>query len=135
MGGVYTGRCFFMLLGKDWKDSCTDMLASLDWLNVKNMRAWCCVRTMRRFMDHPSQAPHTWDILNLNNDPLQNVRYRALKMNWTKFTPWARSSYVYQAVAIYNELGLHGRGFEDYQEMKDQVKSNIISLYGNKNIK
>ena len=56
-------------------------------------------------------------------------------MNWSKFTPWARSSYVYQAVAIYNELGLHGRGFEDYQEMRDQVKSTIISTYGNKNIK
>ena len=124
-----------MLLDTNWEASCSDMMSQLDWLNVSNMRTWCCVRTLKRFMEHPSQAPHTWDIINMNEGPLHDVRYRAVKLNWRKFSPWARNSYVYRATSLYNQLGLHGRCFEDYKDLRDQVKSTIISSFGNKNIK
>ena len=66
---------------------------------------------------------------------LCNVRYRALKLNWRKYTRWARDSFVNQATGYYNKLGLHGQHFEDYLDMRDKVKSRIIQEFGNKNLK
>ena len=43
-----------MLLGTGWEASCTDMMLLLNWLNVPNMRIWCCVRTLKRIMSTPS---------------------------------------------------------------------------------
>ena len=71
----------------------------------------------------------------MNDEALHDVRYRAVKLNWKRFTTWARSSFVYQAMTFLNQLGLHGRSYKDYKDMRHQVKSAIISKFGNKNIK
>ena len=47
-----------MLLGTGWEASCTDMMLLLSWLDIPNMRTWCCVRTLKR-MSTPSQALNT----------------------------------------------------------------------------
>ena len=124
-----------MLLDKDWDYSVSEMLYTLRWLNVTNMWHWCCIRTLKRIMGAPQQTPHLWNILNLNTDPLRNVRYNSLKLNWRKLTRWARESYVFCAVQGYNVLGLHGRLFADYEDMRDQIKSSITVHYGNANVK
>ena len=124
-----------MLLSLDYDASCTDMMNVLNWLNIHNMRAWCCVRTLKRIMSHPGQTPHLWELVNMNEGALHDVRYRALKLNWRKFTRWARDSFLSQATDLYNKLGLHGQGFEDYHDMRDRVKSKIIQEFGNKNLK
>ena len=124
-----------MLLDWDFEASCADMMDVLSWLNVHNMRVWCCVRTLKRIMTHPSQTPNLWELVNMNEGPLHNVRYRALKLNWRKNTRWARDSFVSQATDLYNKLGMHGRAFEDYQDMRDKVKSDIVQKFGNKNLK
>ena len=124
-----------MLLDWDFEASCADMMDVLSWLNVHNMRVWCCVRTLKRIMTHPSQTPNLWELVNMNEGAHYDVRYRALKLNWRKNTRWARDSFVSQATDLYNKLGLHGQGFEDYHDMRDRVKSKIIQEFGNKNLK
>ena len=124
-----------MLLNKDWDTSVAEMLYTLRWLNVENMWHWCCIRTLKRIMSTPRQVPHTWAIIDLNKDPLRNVRYNSLKLTWRRLTRWARESYVFCAESVYNTLGLHGRLFADYEDMRDQIKSSIIAHFGNANIK
>ena len=124
-----------MLLGADWESSCAEMMYSLGWLNSSNMRRWCMVRTLKRILNQPHQVPHTWDLINLNQGPLHNVRYNALKLHWRKNTRWARDSFLSQATKLYNLLGLHGRGYADYAEMRDSVKLNIKLMFGNRNVK
>ena len=118
----------------DFVASCTDMMMLLNWLNLHNMREWC-IRTLERIMAHPGQTPHLWELVNMNEGAHYDVRYRALKLNWQKYTRWARDSFVSQATDLYNKLGLHGQGFEDYHDMRDRVKSKIIQEFGNKNLK
>ena len=124
-----------MLLDKDFDDSVTEMLLSLRWLNVSNMWRWCMIRTLKRIMGAPRQTPHLWEVVNLNTDPARNVRYNSLKLTWRKNTRWARDSYIYQAVDCYNSLGLHGRLFADYEDMRDQIQMSLISKWGNRNLK
>ena len=124
-----------MLLNKDWDDSVSEMLYTLRWLNVTNMWHWCCIRTLKRIMGSPRQVPHTWKIINLNTDPLRNVRYNSLKLTWRKLTRWARESFVFCSVDVYNALGLHGRLFADYEDMRDQIKATITQHFGNANVK
>ena len=124
-----------MLLSMDFDSSCAEMMFSLRWLNSSNMRRWCMLRTLKRILSCPSMVPHVWDLLNLNQGPMHNVRYNALKLHWRKYTRWARDSYVYQSTDLYNRLGLHGRGYEDYADMRDSIKLNIKLMFGNKNVK
>ena len=124
-----------MLLDKDWDTSVAEMLLSLRWLNVENMWHWCCIRTLKRIMSTPRQVPHTWALLNMNTDPLRDVRYNSLKFHWRKLTRWARESFLFCSITVYNTLGLHGRLFADYEDMRDQIKASIIAHYGNINIK
>ena len=124
-----------MLLNREYGESCGEMLFELRWLNVTNMRRWCCIRTLKRIMQCPSQVPHLWDVVNLNQGPMHSVRYNALKLHWRKYTRWARDSFVYQATDLYNSMGLHGRGFEDYEDMRDQIKLTIRQMFGNRNVK
>ena len=97
------------------------------------MWRWCSIRTLKRIMNTPSQVPNLWSLVNLNND-CQRFRYSALKIRWRKYTRWARESYLYTVSELYNRLGLHGRLFADYEDMRDQVKSLIIETFGNKNL-
>ena len=83
----------------------------------------------------PSQTPHLWKLVNMNEGSIHDVRYKALKLKWGKNTRWARDSYLSQAADQYNQLGLHGRLFEDYKEMRNVVKSAISNFFGNKNLK
>ena len=111
------------------------LLYTLRWLNVENMWHWCNIRTLKRIMHKPGQVPHTWEIINLNKDPLRDVRYNSLKLNWRKLTRWARESFVFCSVNVYNTLGLHGRLFADYEDMRETVKGAICNHFGNANIK
>ena len=113
--------------------SCTQMMVGLEWLNVSNMWRWCQTRTLKRILDTPGQTPYLWELINLNLD-CQRFRYTALKTKFRKYTRWARESYLYIASELYNRLGLHGRHFEDYEEMRNQVKSQLISTFGNQNL-
>ena len=124
-----------MLLDAECDHSVGNMLHRLRWLNATNMRVWCCIRTLKRIMSNPLQVPHLWEVVNLNQGPMHSVRYNALKLHWKKNTRWARDSFVYQATDYYNKLGLHSRGFEDYQDMRNQVKLTIRQMYGNRNFK
>ena len=124
-----------MLLDAESDASCTNMMLTLDWLNIHNMRVWCCIRTLKRIMSLPAQTPHLWKLVNMNEGALHDVRYKALKLKWGKNTRWARDSYLSQATDQYNQLGLHGRLFEDYKEMRNVVKSAISNFFGNKNLK
>ena len=124
-----------MLLGANWDTSCAGMMYTLGWMNAANMRRWCLIRTLKRFLSRPEQVPHVWELINLNQGPLHNVRYNALKLHWRKYTRWARDSFVYQATDLYNVLGLHGRGYEDYKQMRDSITLNIKLMFGNLNLK
>ena len=117
----------------EYDASCTQMMADLNWLNVANMWRWCSIRTLKRIMKAPSQVPNLWSLVNLNND-CQRFRYSALKIRWRKYTRWARESYLYTVSELYNRLGLHGRLFADYEDMRDQIKSLIIETFGNQNL-
>ena len=124
-----------MLLGADWDTSCAGMMYTLGWLNSSNMRRWCLIRTLKRFLDKPRQVPHVWELINLNQGPAHVIRYNSLKLHWRKYTRWARESFIYNSTSLYNALGMHGRGYEDYQQMRDSVKLNIKLMFGNSNIK
>ena len=112
-----------------------EMLYSLGWLNVTNMRRGFCNQTLRRILAIPRQVSHLWEIVNLNQEPMRSVHYNALKLHWRKYTRWARDSFVYQATDLYNSMGLHGRGFEDYEDMRDQIKLTIRQMFSNRNVK
>ena len=124
-----------MLLNKRYGDSCTDMMYTLDWLNVPNMYRWVCIRTMRRMKDHPSMMPETYSKLKLNDDPQRDLRYNALKLEWKVSSKWTRESFISLVVGLYNRLGLHGRLFMDKEEARDSIKSSIVGAFGNINIK
>ena len=103
-----------MLLDWGWEASCTDMMSLLNWLNIPNMRIWCCVRTLKRIMTSPGQTPNTWEVVNMNDGALHDVRYRAVKLNWRRFTHWARSSFIYQATNFFMK-----RAFTTKKEAKN----------------
>ena len=124
-----------MLLDRDYDASCEEMMFSLNWLNVQNMWHWCCIRTLKRVMLNPSQAPHLWAVLDQNEDPERPLRYNGMKVTWRKFTRWARESFAWSSVATYNHLNLHGRLFANYEDMRDSVKMSIRNAYGNANLK
>ena len=84
-------------------------------------------------------APAVRSVLKHNlegclTDPMK-LRYNSLKLNWSKLTRWARESFVYCASHTYNELGLHGRLFADYEDMRDQIRCTLVRTYGNANVK
>ena len=124
-----------MLLELDFDSPVKDMMDTLDWLNVPNMWRWCCVRTFKRILKTPSQTPHLWSLVDMNADPRYNTRYNALKTKWRKHTRWARESFLFTVVDTYNALGLHGKYFEDYEHMRDSVKQQLKTDFGNENIK
>ena len=124
-----------MLLELDFDSPVKDMMDTLDWLNVPNMWRWCCVRTFKRILKTPSQTPHLWSLVDVNADPRYNTRYNALKTKWRKHTRWARESFLFSVVDTYNALGLHGKYFEDYEHMRDSVKQQLKTDFGNENIK
>ena len=124
-----------MLLDCDFDAPVADMMTTLDWLNVPNMWRWCSVRTLKRILGSPGQTPYLWKLINLNTDTRYETRYNALKTNWQKHTRWARESFLFTVVSTYNSLGLHGRYFEDYEHLRDSVKAQLKTEYGNLNIK
>ena len=124
-----------LLNEKDFNASCSLMMASLDWLNVRNMWHWCCIRTLKRIMKYPSQAPYLWSLLRQNEDPERPLRYNGLKLVWRSYTRWAYESYAYCAQHVWNLLNLHGRLFIDYEDMRDTIKMLIRNRFGNNNIK
>ena len=87
-----------MLLDRDFDASCKEMMFSLNWLNVRNMWHWCCIRTLKKVMKTPSQAPLLWTLLDQNEDPERPLRYNGMKVKWRKFTRWARESYAYCSI-------------------------------------
>ena len=122
-----------LLRPAEFDASCTQMMTELKWLNVSNMWRWCQIRTLKRILDLPGQTPHLWELVNLNLD-CQRFRYTALKTKFRKYTRWAREAYLYTSSELYNRLGLHGRHFEDYAEMRTQVKGQLIATFGNQNL-
>ena len=52
--------CLSILLDKEYGDSVSEMLYSLGWLNVTNMRRGCCIQTLKRILAIPCQVPHLW---------------------------------------------------------------------------
>ena len=124
-----------MLLNRDFDSPVAEMMTTLDWLNIPNMWRWCSVRTLKRILRSPGQTPNLWSLVDMNTDPRYATRYNALKTRWSKFTRWARESYLYTVLETYNALGLHGRYFEDYEHMRDSVKAQLKTDYGNDNIK
>ena len=124
-----------MLLNRDFDSPVAEMMTTLDWLNIPNMWRWCSVRTLKRIMRSPGQTPYLWSLIDMNTDPRYVTRYSALKTKWRKFTRWARESFLYTVVDTYNALGMHGRFFEDYEHMRDSVKAQLKTDYGNENIK
>ena len=126
-----------MLLEKDMDASVSVMLHDLRWLNVTNMWRWCCIRTLNRMIHCPRQAPFVWGIIKHNMEIgifHYEMRYKSLKLAWRRLTRWARESFVFCAVDVYNTLGLHGRAFADYKEMRDQIRSTLIRTFGNANV-
>ena len=126
-----------LLLDEEWDASVSNMLSSLDWLNVANMWHWCCIRTLKRIMDYSSQTPYVWEILDLNIRNLMHsyaFRYNSLKITWKRLTKWSRESFVYNAQWVYNKLGLHGMKFKTYETMRDHIKMLIRTEFGNDNI-
>ena len=116
--------------------SCTGMMRDLRWLNLSNMYRWCQIRTLKRILSlQGGQTPHLWEILDLTTSTHYSVRYQAIKLSWRKLTRWAREAYVFTSTMLYNELGLHGRLFADYEDMRDQVKNTLIWTFGNANLK
>ena len=124
-----------MLLDQQMGDSCTEMMRTLNWLNVANMYRWVCIRTLRRLRYSPRMMPATFNKLKLNEDPEHDLRYNSLKLDWKLNTNWARESFISCAVGTYNALGLHGRLFADKEDARDSIKSSIIQFYGNENLK
>lgn len=126
-----------LLLNEDFDASVGDMLHNLRWLNVANMWRWCCIRSLKRMIYNYTMVPHVWQIIKINVGVVQTytLRYNSLKLHWSKLTRWARESYVYCAVDVYNALGLHGRLFADYNDMRDQIRCTLIRHFGNLNIK
>lgn len=120
---------------EDYEASCTQMMWELRWLNVANMWRWCSIRTLKRILGKPDQVPYLAALINLNKDTHYRVRYNALKTHWRKLTRWARESYLFSVTQLYNSLGLHGRLFADYEDMRDQIKNKLILTFGNKNLK
>ena len=120
---------------EDYEASCTQMMWELRWLNVSNMWRWCSIRTFKRILGKPDQVPFLYSLVNLNTDTHYRVRYNALKTRWRKLTRWARESFLFTVTQLYNNLGLHGRLFADYEDMRDQIKSKIITSFGNRNLK
>ena len=124
-----------LLNEKDFDASCSLMMASLDWLNVRNMWHWCSIRTLKRIMKYPSQAPYLWSLLRQNEDPERPLRYNGLKLVWRTYSRWAYESYAYCAQNVWNLLNLHGRLFIDYEDMRDTIKMLSRNRFGNDNIK
>ena len=127
------GAMRMLLDPSDYEASCTLMMEELGWLNVSNMWRWCSIRTLKRILGKPSQVLYLWELTDINND-CQRFRYSALKTKWRKHTRWARESYLFSVTNLYNSLGLHGRHFEDYEDMRDRIKSLLVTTYGNKNL-
>ena len=123
-----------VLLDKDWETSCELMMSQLDWLNVQNMWHWCSIRTLKRVVSWPPQAPHLYEKWDQNEDPERPLRYNGLKVTWRKQTRWAHESFAMTSVKVYNQINLHGRLFPTYEEMRDSVKSSIRNYFGNKNL-
>ena len=73
--------------------------------------------------------------MDLNSDPRYNTRYTAVKTKWRKFTRWTRDSYLYTVIDTYNSLAMHGRYYEDYEHMRDSVKAQLKTDFGNENMK
>ena len=114
--------------------SCTQMMWELKWLNLSNTWRWCSIRTLRRIISQPGQVPYLWSLVNLNTNSHYTVRYNAFKTKFKKLTRWARESYLYSVTELYNLLGLHGRLYADYDDMKNQIKGKLISVFGNRNL-
>ena len=111
------------------------MMWELRWLNVSNMWRWCSIRTLKRILGKPDQVPYLAALIDINSDSHYRVRYNALKTRWRRLTKWAREAFLFNVAQLYNQLGLHGRLFADYEDMRDQIKCTLISTFGNRNLK
>ena len=126
-----------VLLWADFDASMKDMLHDLRWLNVANMWRWCLIRSLQRMIYNWRMVPNVWSIIKINMEGAltYNMRYNSLKLHWTKLSRWAQESFVYCATDVYNVLGLHGRLFADYIDMRDQIRNTLIRHFGNLNVK
>ena len=110
------------------------MLYELSWLNTTNMWRWGSIRTLKRILKDPEQVPFLWQNVDIARGDHHEVRYRALGFKVKKKTRHIRESYLWSATNVYNDLGLHGRFFADYEEFREQVKDMIRLRYGNRNV-
>ena len=120
---------------EDYEASCTQMMWELRWLNLSNTWRWCSIRTLKRIISTPGQVPYLWNLVDLNNNSHYTVRYAAFKLKFKKLTRWARESFLFSVTQLYNQLGLHGRLYADYDDMKAQIKGTLIQTFGNRNLK
>ena len=110
------------------------MLYELGWLNTPNMWRWSSIRTLKRILNWPPQVPFLWQNVDIARGDHHEVRYKALGFKVKKKTRHIRESFLWNATNTYNDLGLHGRLFADYDEFRDRVCDEIRFRYGNRNV-
>ena len=81
------------------------------------------------------EAPVTTrEIYRSTDFALYKLRTQHLRVQWRKFTPHGRNSFLYQSVFAYNEYELNGAWFGDEETFKTVVKFRIFKSKDNGNV-
>ena len=122
-----------LIYGAGERDSITPLIARARWLNAANLWRLTACCTMRRLMN-TRMAPETFGYIYRGLRHLHGTRYTNVTLDWVPVTSYARNSFIFKAVEVYNALRLNSTLFEDDEDFKSVVKAQLKQKYGNGNI-
>ena len=122
-----------LIYGAGERDSITPLIAKARWLNAANLWRLTACCTMRRLMN-TRMAPETFGYIYRGLRHLHGTRYTNVTLDWVPVTSYARNSFIFKAVEVYNALRLNSTLFEDDEDFKSVVKAQLKQKYGNGNI-